>query len=153
MANKGIPGITEWMSLPREEIAERARSEGLSVKIAMDGTARHFLLNHPTSSGRIENYSDYARASAAKLMGVIDLLFSCGFETVMLLNVWPPDIDRREDHLRNSVQATQEQVVGDAAYVRYRAWDARVRLFGNYDISPVMSSVKPDLLAIEQQLE
>lgn len=147
------PDLDTWLNLPREELASIVAGSHLSVKLALDGTTRHYLLKRPNERGEVTDFSDYARISMDALTRAIDLLFSCGVETMMVLNVWPPDVDRREEHLRRTTGGSRNFMLAPAALDFYRRWDARVRLYGNYDISPVFSPVVQDLLAIERELE
>jgi hypothetical protein len=148
-----IPTIDEWENLSREEMAAAVRPYHLSVKVALDGTRRHFLLSNPNDEGEILDFAAYAQFGMASIMNMIDLLFTCGFETVLVLNVWPPDVERRDDYLAQALPHTRALIMGEEPYERYRAWDAKVSLYGNYDINPIMSTVADELLEIKEELE
>ncbi len=148
-----MPDLNEWLQLPLADMAALVRERRLSVKIAVDGSRRHFLLKHPTPDGEVGDFEIYARIGFDDILKMIGVLFSCGFETVIILNVWPPDIERREDYVRQAVRGTWELVLGAHALESYKAWDARVRLNGNYDVSPVWEAFRADMLKIGQVLE
>ena len=56
------PSFETWKALPREDLARPVRARHLSIKVALDGTRRHFLLKHPNETGKCR-ISDNTRLS------------------------------------------------------------------------------------------
>jgi len=146
------PTLETWLGWPREQVAECVREAHLSIKIALDGTTRHYLLADAEAVGRPIDFEAYARHGARITLQLLDRLFSCGLETVLVLNVWPADIVRRAEHLQKVVGYSRQFVLGTEAIESYARWQVRARLYGNFDISPVLAGVRPQLTALDLEL-
>jgi len=146
-----IPTLQDWLMWDQQVISAVVRQHNLSIKMLLDGTTRHYLLHRPVSSGQVTDFDDYAREEAKALFALLDLLFSHGLATILILNVWPPDIERRESHIQHIVNASKEVLLSDAALNAYRQWDAAVHLYGNWDISPQFQFVHETLSDLEAQ--
>ncbi len=148
-----IPELSEWMALPLEELAAFVLKRRLSIKLSLDGSTRHYLLHHPNDDGAVTDWPHYANVTMDGLLRLADLLFSCGMETVMILNFWPGDADRRTNHVKRTVQGSRYHLLGPAAMPVYRKWGARVRMYGNWDIHPVFADDIDAMHELEAALE
>jgi len=145
--------LETWLTLPRQELAAVVQKHHLAVKVAVDGSTRHYLLRHPSAEGKIQDVENYFQDGLVSWMRLVDLLFSCGIHTLVMLAMWPPDLERREDHLRRIVGASHRLLLSELALSTFRRWGVRARLFGNYDISPVLAGVREELFGLARELE
>jgi len=147
--------LEDWLALPLEDLAAQVHSFDVSAKIAMDGSTRHYLLHNPNPMGEvIENEkAAYFQHGLKHFMRVVDLMLSCGVSTLIMLAIWPPDLDRREDHLRQNVQYSKRLLLSEEALLTFKRRKVRSRLFGNYDVSPILESVRSDIEDLARELE
>src|SRR5579859_1511317 len=146
-------GLDEWLAMPRSQLAEEVKRFGVSVKVGLDGTTRHYLLRHPNPQGKILDFEDYARQGVAQALRIVDLVFSCGVQTLLLLTIWPPDLERREDYLRRAARGTQELLLSELPLTTYKRLSAKVRLYGDYDISPIFEPIRELFYHVRRTLE
>jgi len=144
--------LEEWLAWPHQRLAAFVREKGLSVKLGLDGSSRHYLLRHPALEGRVSDISEYIREGTDILFGLLDRLFGCGFETVLVLNVWPADLTRRLDHAELMADASEIALLSERALRYYADWDVQAHLYGNYDVSDGLVAVRPQLLALDERL-
>jgi len=144
--------LEEWLTLPRTVIAAMVAEQRLTVKLAIDGSRRHYLLHHPNEQGEIVDAAHYLAAEFAQLLTILDILFSCGVENMVLLAVWPPDLTQRTDHLHQIVDSSKRLLLSDTAVELFQRLELRVALYGDFDISPALAGVRDELLTLRHSL-
>ncbi|MHB8751032.1 MAG: hypothetical protein ACYDBJ_17815, partial [Aggregatilineales bacterium] len=146
------PHLSEWLSMPRDELAANVVARRLALMLSIDGTQRHYLLNHPAENGRISDYEAYARHNANAYVRVFDLLFELGVHTILTTNLFPPNFQRDEALLRQMLAMSQKFLTRDPFAEFYHRWQARARLFGDYDLAPAAAPVRESLQALDNEL-
>lgn len=144
--------IDEWMRCSRAELASVVRQYKVALKMGMDGTTRHYLLTYPNAAGQVTDFAHYAEHGRHFTFEVLDRLFGCGIQTIMILNIWPTDIKRKAQHVRDVVQVSSQVTAGEAQLVRYQEWDTKVALYGNYDIHDDYAPVRNLLMNLNTYL-
>lgn len=148
---QSAPDLEWWMSASKDEISTLVRAEHLAVKLALDGSTRYTLLKNPDPEGTVRDLAVSGHVAITATLRIIDLLFSLGIETAMVLCVWPPDIERRDGHLQTALQGGKMMALGREGLELYRRWNVRSRLYGNYDIAPGLAPISSELRALQAQ--
>jgi hypothetical protein len=144
--------LQDWLEMPLTELAAVVSKNNISVKVALDGSTRHYLLAHPNDDGIVHDFEDYARHGGAAMLGLLDTLFSTGIHTVLFTGVWPGDLDRRDNHVLNIVNGVSRLLLSEPAIELFARWGVRVVLYGDWDISPVYEEARPILKALAETL-
>jgi len=136
-----------------DEIATLTRPHRLSVKLALDGTRRHYLLHHPNPTGKVPDLMDYSRHCTEQYVRICDMLFSLGIHSIMALNLWPPDIERREnDFLRLTLRMSELALLHPNLISMATKWSAAIRLYGDYDVASKAEVIRDGLAELDTKL-
>lgn len=147
------PDLQTWLALPTSEIAAQVSPHHLSLSLGLDGTRRHYLLHHPTESGNVSDLMDYGLFAMNAFARVCNMLFSLGLETVLLLNLWAPDIERREpSFLQFTIEMSEKLATSPQFQEMYQRWQIKARLYGDYDVSPKAAPIREGLYALDERL-
>jgi hypothetical protein len=154
MVNKiDVPPLDVWLHMTSNEIAAFVSPHRLSIKLALDGTRRHYLMHHPSADGKVTDLIAYSLHCTNQYVRLCDMLFSFGVHTVMALNLWPPDINRREDNfLQLTLKMSEHALLHDDLLTMAARNNAAVRLHGDYDVSPHGEPIRAGLTALHETL-
>jgi adenosine tuberculosinyltransferase len=145
--------IQEWMSLPDKELKKLVTPRKLSVLMQMDGTRRHYMLNHPDKIHEVADFADYARHTSAQMVKVFSLMYSLGVENILFLALIPGNFTRPNEFLKNALEQSSQVFVNDPFTSMYQEHGVQARLFGDFDISPKAEIARDVLVNLEQKLE
>ena len=144
--------LPEWLALPCAEMATIVRRSSLTMKIAVDGSTRHYLLNNSLESGADLDTEAYFQHGLLSLLRLIEKVFSCGIESLVLLSVWPPDLIRRDDHMQRVVEGSVRLLLSENALRTFTTLGLQVGLYGNYDVAAAFDGVRPALIELRERL-
>lgn len=146
------PTIEEWLALPADEIAATVQSRELGVMLSIDGTRRHYLLAQPELNGQITSFEDYSKFTTAAYAHVYDILFRLGVQTIMTSLLYPPNFLRGGRYLQQSLGMTKLLLLTGAIPEVCQKWQARMRLYGDFDFAPNAEPIRAGLQEVAQNL-
>ena len=117
----------------------------MTVLISLDGTQRHYLLQHPELSGHIEDFSGYAKESGDAYANVFRLFFGLGVKTLLVPLLIENDFWRGEKYINQAVQWSSRMLLNPPFANVYKEYNIQARLYGDYRFAQSANSVKGEL--------
>jgi len=139
----GVPGLTEWLAMPRSELAEYVAQRHLAVLFSIDGTRRHYLIQ--TGKDEISDFAEFAEHGAASYVRAYDVLFGLGVETVMTSLLYPPNFVRGGNYLQQSLNMCRRLLMTAPFTDLYQRWQIKARLYGDYEFAPNAASSRDEI--------
>jgi hypothetical protein len=144
--------LTQWLSLPADQIAEQIRARNVSVMLTSDGTRRHYLMRHPETNGEITDFEGYMKYTGNIYKTLFEKFYRIGIKTILTPILYALNFERGGKMLQNSLYATRYTFLNEPFVSFYKQWDIRVRLYGDYDVAPPAVPIRSGLSEVNQSL-
>lgn len=144
--------LEEWLKLSRSELATLVEQKAVTVLISLDGTQRHYLLQHPELDGRIEDFGAYAKESGDAYANVFRLFFDLGVKALLVPLLIENDFWRGDKYINQAVQWSSRMLLNPPFTDVYNEYDTQARLYGDYRFAQSAKTVRNALEQISQQL-
>ena len=87
-------------------------------------------------------------------MRICESFFSLGVKTVIALNLWPPDIIRREDQfMQLTLKMSRIALLHPELVTLAQRWQAALRLHSDYDVTATGEPLREGLNALNDELK